>query len=298
MSYRQIYIREANKLSFKDNQILIKRSEETNKVPLEDISFIILEDYKTIITSKLLAELGKHYISLIVCDEKHDPVTITYSYNQHYKQLELLQYQLQATNQLNNSLWKSIIEYKILNQLALILKYKKDSEASQLLSGYLNSVKLGDITNREGLAAKVYFRQIFGGEFIRFYEDSINSALNFGYTIIKSAIVKSLASYGLLPYLGINHKSKTNNFNLAYDLIEPFRPIVDNYVYCNIEELSHPLSFKTRKELVDLLNCKVKIQNKLYTVQFAIDILIQSYIKSLESNKNLLKLPTIITENE
>lgn len=298
MSYRQVYIKSAKKLSYKDNQLLITRDEEINKVPLEDINFIILEDYKTIITSKLLAELSKNYISLIVCDEKHDPATITYSYNQHYKQLEILEYQLYLTNELKNELWKNIIEYKIQNQLSLVFKYEYDERIVSILEEYLNDVNLGDITNREGLAAKIYFRSIFGSQFIRFYDDGINCALNYGYSILKSAIVRSLASYGLLPYLGINHKSKTNNFNLAYDLIEPFRPVVDKYVYHNIEELTAPLSFEIRRDLINILNEKIKINNKLYTVQFAIDIVVQSYIKSIESNKNLLQLPILIFEDD
>lgn len=298
MSYRQIYIKSAKKLSYKDDQLLITREEEQNKVPLEDINFIILEDYKTIITSKLLAQLSKYYISLIICDEKHDPVTITYSYNQHYKQLEVLELQLKLSDTLKEKLWKKVIEYKIQNQLAILFKYEYDPRIVSLLEEYLNDVNPGDSTNREGLAAKIYFRGIFGADFIRFYDDGINATLNYGYSILKSAIVRSLSAHGLLPYLGINHKSKTNNFNLAYDLIEPFRPIVDKYVYNNIEYLTIPLSFDTRKDLVNILNEKVKINNKMYTVQFAVDIVVQSYIKSIESNKDLLQLPILLFEDD
>ena len=84
---------------------------------------------------------------------------------------------------------------------------------------------------------------------------------------------------GLLPYLGIHHKSKTNNFNLAYDLIEPYRPIIDKYVYQNMERLTTPLSFEIRKELIDLLNEQVLINNKFYTVQFSIDVVVQELYK-------------------
>ncbi|NLM63153.1 MAG: type II CRISPR-associated endonuclease Cas1 [Mollicutes bacterium] len=297
MGYRQVYIKKAKKLSFKDNQLVITRDEESNNVPLEDINFIILDSYETIITARLLTELSKHYICLIVCDEFHEPKTITYSYNHHYKQLEVLETQLLATESFNDILWKKIIEFKIKNQLCLINELESNNEeAIKKLSDYLNEVEIGDITNREGLASKIYFRALFGHNFIRFYDDAINMALNYGYTILKSAITRSLVAHGLLPYLGIHHKSKTNNFNLAYDLIEPYRPIIDKYVYQNMERLTTPLSFEIRKELIDLLNEQVLINNKFYTVQFSIDVVVQSYIKSLEENKNNLLLPSLITK--
>ena len=118
----------------------------------------------------------------------------------------------------------------------------KDEDLLLKLNEFLNEVKENDETNREGLTAKMYFRSIFGSNFIRFYDDKINAALNYGYTIIATAIIRNLAVFGLNTYLGIHHNSKINNFNLAYDFLEPYRCLVDKYVYDNVEKLTYPLS--------------------------------------------------------
>ena len=164
------------------------------------------------------------------------------------------------------------------------------------LNEYINEVVNGDIKNREGLAAKMYFRSIFGSDFIRFYDDKINAALNYGYTIIASAIIRNLAVFGLNTYLGIHHNSKINNFNLAYDFLEPYRSIVDKYVFDNQDEIVFPLSFEFRKKLINLLNKEVLHNNKRYTVEYSISLLIKSYIKSFSTGKIALDLPIIIYE--
>ena len=140
------------------------------------------------------------------------------------------------------------------------------------------------------------FRSIFRDEFIRFYDDGVNAALNYGYTIIVSAIIRNLAVFGLNTYLGIHHNSKINNFNLAYDLLEPYRSVVDKFVYDNKDNICYPLSFDFRKKLIDLLNKEVLHNNKKYTIEYSIGLLIKSYIKSFSTGDITLDLPTIIYE--
>ena len=163
-----------------------------------------------------------------------------------------------------------------------------------ILSKYVKEVTIGDETNREGLAAKIYFRSLFGSEFIRFYDDPINAALNYAYQIVKSSIIRTLSIYGLNSYLGINHKSKVNNFNLVYDLIEPFRAIVDLYVYKIKDNLTLPLSFDVRKDLVNILNISVTSNNKKCTLEYSIELLVISYIKALSTGEVSLTFPRVI----
>lgn len=294
MGYRQVIIKKADKLRLKDNQLVVINEEKENKVPLEDINFILIEDNQTVLTARLLAEISKYYIALIICDSKYEPASIMYSFNNHYKQLSVFQKQIQLSVELKEILWKQIITYKIANQIAVIEMTTQDETALNHLKEYISDIKPQDATNREGLAAKIYFRSVFGSEFIRFYNDAINASLNYGYTILKSAITRSLVSFGLNTFLGINHCSQTNNFNLCYDFIEPYRPLVDKYVYDNIENLSYPLSFESRKNILNILNKEVLIDNKHCTVQYSIDVLVKSYINSIEKNQNLLLLPSII----
>lgn len=296
MGYRQVIIKKSDKMKLKDNNLIINNNDRENKIPLEDINYIILEDNKTTITARLLSELSKYFISLIICDEKYEPASIMFAYNNHYKQLETFNLQLSGTNELKGLLWKNIVQKKIENEIISLQMTSKDENVIQKLDQYINEVENNDLTNREGLAAKIYFKSIFGSEFIRFYDDEINSSLNYGYTIIKSCIVRTLVKYGLNTFLGIKHSSKTNNFNLAFDLIEPYRVIVDIFVYNNSDIITYPLSFEIRKSLINLLNNEVIVKGMHCTVEYSIELLVKSYIQSLEENKNMLNFPSIIND--
>lgn len=296
MGYRQVIIKKSEKLHFKDNQLIIDKDESSIKVPLEDIIYILIEDSSTILTTRLLAELGKNAISLIVCDEKFEPTSIMYPYNYHFKQLDVFSHQLEIDDSIKNEFWNQIVKRKIENSIRVLEMTSKEEFPISKLTEYINEITDGDSKNREGLAAKMYFRSLFGSDFIRFYDDNVNAALNYGYTIIASAIIRNLAVYGLNTYLGIHHSSKINNFNLAYDFLEPYRSVVDKFVYDNKDDIVLPLSFEFRKKLINLLNKEVLHQNKKYTIEYSIGLLIKSYIKSFSSGEIKLDLPSIIYE--
>ncbi len=296
MGYRQVIIKKSEKLHFKDKQLIIDKDNQSTKIPLEDINYILIEDSSTIITTRLLAELGKNAISLIVCDERFDPTSIMYPYNYHFKQLDVFSHQLEIDDSIKNEFWNQIVKRKIENSIRVLEMTSKEEFPISKLNEYINEVIEGDSKNREGLAAKIYFRSIFGSDFIRFYDDNINAALNYGYTILASAIIRNLAVYGLNTYLGIHHNSKINNFNLAYDFLEPYRSVIDKFVYDNKDDIVLPLSFEFRKKLINLLNKEVLHQNKKYTIEYSISLLIKSYIKSFSTGEIKLDLPTIIYE--
>lgn len=297
MGYRQVIIKKSEKINFKDNQLVITKDNTQSKVPLEDISFVLIEDSTTIITTRLLAEFGKNAISLIVCDEKYEPTSIMYPYNYHFKQLNVFNNQIQTPEIIKKELWNLIVKRKIENSIKVLEMTSKEECPISILTSYLDEVSDGDIKNREGLAAKLYFRSLFGNKFIRFYDDAVNSALNYGYTIITSSIIRNLAVYGLNTYLGLHHNSKINNYNLAYDLVEPYRCIVDKFVYDNQSEITYPLTFEFRKKLINLLNKEVLHNNKKYTIDYSIGLLIKSYIKTISTGELLLDLPTLIYES-
>lgn len=296
MGYRQVIIKKSEKLHFKDKQLIIDKDNQSTKIPLEDINYILIEDSSTIITTRLLAELGKNAISLIVCDERFEPTSIMYPYNYHFKQLDVFTHQLEIDDSIKNEFWNQIVKRKIENSIRVLEMTSKEEFPISKLNEYINEVIEGDSKNREGLAAKIYFRSIFGSDFIRFYDDNINAALNYGYTILASAIIRNLAVYGLNTYLGIHHNSKINNFNLAYDFLEPYRSVIDKFVYDNKDDIVLPLSFEFRKKLINLLNKEVLHQNKKYTIEYSISLLIKSYIKSFSTGEIKLDLPTIIYE--
>lgn len=296
MGYRQVIIKKSEKLYLKDNSLVVEKEGNSSKVPLEDINYILIEDARTVITSRLLAEIGKSGISLIICDETYKPTSIMYPYNYHFKQLNVFQNQLQLKNEYKTEYWNLIVKQKIENSIRVLEMTSKEEFPISKLNEYKEEVVDGDIKNREGLSAKIYFRSLFGSDFIRFYDDALNNALNYGYTIICSAIIRNLAVLGLNTFLGIHHNSKINNFNLAYDFLEPYRSLVDKFVYDNKEKITDTLSFEFRQKLIDLLNKEVLHNGKKYTVEYSIGLLIKSYVKSFSTGEIILDLPTLIYE--
>lgn len=161
-------------------------------------------------------------------------------------------------------------------------------------------MKSGDKNHAESQAAALYFRVLFGSDFARIQENSINAHLNYGYTVLRSAIARTLVQYGFLPVLGLQHHSELNPFNLADDFIEPFRPIVDLLVYESMLSgcLKDDLSSKSKQDLIALLYHQIKLKSRCYTVLAAMDRTIQSFQAALMENSKSLILPEIVPLKE
>lgn len=154
------------------------------------------------------------------------------------------------------------------------------------------TTQVKDSTNREGLAAKMYFRELFGSDFIRFNEDVVNAGLNYGYSIFRSLITSIIVAKGYLPNLGIFHIGKMNYFNLSDDVIEVFRPIVDDYV---VNNMMQDIMFKQEHKdaLINLTTQKIKIDNKKQTIPNAINIYLDSIFRFLEDDDPELIFPEV-----
>ncbi len=293
MSFRQVIIRKSEKIKLKTNNLCIIQKEKEIKIPLEDIFIILIEDPNTILTTRIVSACVKNKITIVTCDEKHLPVATIIGHNQHHRANYVLNKQLKIDNNINSILWKQLIHKKIYNQ-HLVVKYTTGNEDDlKLLKQYYKSVKENDIDNREGIAAKVFFKSLYGSEFIRFYDDAVNAAMNYGYQIIASAITRELVSFGLDPKIGIWHESKLNSYNLSYDFVEVFRPLVDYCIFENIHNINNELTLKMRKELINILNIRMEMNGKMQTVQYCITQIVKSYISILENKSNHLKLPNI-----
>ena len=232
------------------------------------------------ITSYLINELINNKIKLIFCDEKHNPAGEVIPYYGSFNTSKKILKQTNWKEERKDLVWQQIVKIKIHNQ-AMVLKELKIENYEKLLE-FETQVLPGDKTNREGHAAKVYFNLLFGKKFIRGENDNINSSLDYGYTIMLSTMNKEIVSKGYITQLGINHRSEFNQFNLACDLMEPFRPLVDKIVYenCNLE-----LNKNQKYKLIDVLNNKIEIGHKEQYVGNAIPIYIQSVFDALENEK-------------
>ena len=228
----------------------------------------------------LINELINNKIKLIFCDEKHNPSGEVMPYYGSFNTSKKILNQVKWDSSKKDIVWQQIVKHKIHNQ-AMLLK-KLGIMGYEKILEFEECVEVGDRTNREGHAAKVYFNLLFGKSFIRGEENNINNALNYGYAILLSTINKEIISKGYITQLGINHKSEFNQFNLTCDIMEPFRPLIDEIVYNN---MNFEFDKKQKYKLIDVLNNKVKIDEKEQYVGNAIPIYIQSVFDALENKK-------------
>lgn len=226
MAWRTLLITRPGYLSFKHQAMLIKQDEGAAKVTLEDISAVILDNEKIVISGQLLSALAERNIALITVDETHLPNGVLTSYLPHSRTLQVIRRQMVLGKVVKKRLWQTIIQQKIRNQASVLKAVSAYSEAKRL-DAFVSKVKSGDPFNHEAQASQVYFKTLFGKNFVRREESFINAALNYGYSIIRSLIARQLVGYGFLPILGLRHSSEQNAFNLADDLFEPYRPHVD-----------------------------------------------------------------------
>lgn len=294
MSWRVVYIEKSDRLKLYLDNLKVVREESEVLVPLSDIHTIIVDNQQTVVTARLINKLSKYHILLVFCDEKHLPNTYILSPHSHHQSSKMLKKQISWSTNIKKNMWKQIIQIKIYNQASVLHHLKRSDAVVHQLYVLAETVLEGDQSNREGHAAKLYFKELFGSSFIRERSslDGINSGLNYGYIVLRSTVARSLIAAGLHPGLGIGHINQYNAFNLADDIIEPFRPIVDLWIAILMDEKDY-LDMKTKQKLVYLIsNNKILIGNQKQTILNAISLLIQSFIKSMdEENPDLLVYP-------
>ena len=262
MTWRTIYISDHCHLSYKNNSVLI-RTYEVQSVFLEEINTIILDSNAISLSTYLMNELVKAKIKVIVCNERHNPSFELVPYHIAYDSSRVITKELNIDNSLKDQLWQQIIRFKIRYQAAILKKFNR--EGYEKLSNYSLEVDIGDITNREGHAAKVYFNSLFGINFVRDEDCNINAYLDYGYTVLLSMFNRELVNAGYITQVGIHHKGATNPYNLSCDLMEPFRPIIDCFAF---ENQNIEFCKEQRIKLIGLLNEKYKYQDKnLYLTQ-------------------------------
>lgn len=259
MSWRTVVVTGCAKLSYK-NRYLVVRSEQITTIHFSEIAEIIVESTMATLTSHLVAELTAAKIKLVFCDERHNPLCETVPYYGAHDTAKKLQNQCKWSADVKAKLWAAIIRRKIENQSALLEK-SGCLKSCEILKDYAREVKDGDSSNREGHAAKVYFNALFGKDFCRDACNSVNAALNYGYSILLSALNRIICAKGYATQLGIWHKNEFNEFNLSCDLMEPLRVLVDEKVFANKER---EFNGNYRHELIDILNRQVRFGGKVY----------------------------------
>ena len=276
MSFRTIVITRQSKISYKNRFLVVKKESEEKYVHLSEIDTIIVDSISVSISAYLLKELADNKINIIFCDEKHNPFGELSPYYSRHNTSKQIQEQIHWKKTSKDIIWQKIIENKISNQSKLLKKVK--SPKNKLLLSYVDEIQIGDKTNREGHAAKVYFNELFGKNFSRNNNDNINAALNYGYAVLLSTINKEVINNGYLTQLGIHHKNEFNEFNLTCDIMEPFRIIIDNFVYYN-KDRDFDSSYKL--DLVNIFNNSFKYSGKKYILKDIIKMYVKNTLESI-----------------
>ncbi len=290
MGWRILQITKPCKLSVKNRQLVCENHEDKLTLPIEDISVIVLENKQIIFSNALLSELADSDIVLFSCDFSHIPSGCFAPFHDHSRYAEVAWAQAETSEPLKKRIWQEIVKAKIYNQ-ASCLKFFNRQHHQKLLE-IAKLVQSGDAKNSEAFAANIYWKDLFA-DFNRHNEFDIrNSALNYGYAVIRGCMARSVVGAGLLPCFGVHHANKLNAFNLVDDLMEPFRPFVDFQVnklnISNLEELDS----QTKNKLVEILTQNCSVNNEEVTLLRACDILALSVAKTIK-NKNIryLQLP-------
>ena len=282
MSWRIIVISKRAKLDLQLGKMVV-RSDEITKIVLSEISTIIIESTAVSITASLISELAKRKIKVIFCDEKRNPSCELVNYYGSHDTSNKIRKQIAWKQQTKEAIWTEIVTDKIRKQKDLLeLLGRKESA---LLDTYLKEITWNDGTNREGHAAKVYFNSLFGLDFTRTEDCLINAALNYGYSVLMSAFAREIVASGYLTQLGIFHDNMFNQFNLASDLMEPFRILIDREVLMmTLEVFQH----SEKMQLVNVLNHEVRIDGKVQYVNNAIKIYCKSVFDALSEDDSAL----------
>lgn len=289
MSWRTVVISSRCKLDLNMGYMVV-RGEETKRIFIDEISILIIENPAVSMTGCLLSELSKNKIKIIFCDEMRNPYGELQSYYGCHDSSRKIKAQMQWTDEIKKTVWTEIVSEKIRNQ-AYVLECFGYTDRSDILKEYVRGIHYGDETNREGHAAKVYFNALFGMDFSRGQDNFINAALNYGYSLLLSAINREIVANGYLTQLGIFHDNMFNQFNLSCDLMEPFRPVIDREVY----EMDLSSFEKEQKyRLIMLLNSPITISGSEQTLLNALKIYTKSIFDALNDfDLSLIKFPIL-----
>lgn len=282
-------------LSLKDHQLVItfKDNNDTVTRPIEDIGFVVIEHPEVTFSIPVLNELADNNVSVVFCDKKKMPKTMLMTLEGNTTQQESYKFQIDATAPTKKNVWKQLIESKIKNQSLLLNKVGKNGD---VLKQFYMNVKSGDTDNREGAAAREYWGNLFGDGFRREREGlPPNNLLNYGYTILRAAVARALIGSGLYPAFGVFHRNRYNAFPLADDVMEPYRPFVDEIVYyLYYDGAVNELDNQAKGKLLRVLFSDVRMGKVTRPLENALSLTTASLLKMFKGETDKLSLPMLI----
>lgn len=262
------------------------------KMPIEDIAFLILDNYQITINTKVLFDLMENNVAVITTDDKHMPFAIMQPFAGHSEHSDKIKKQIAVSDPLKKQLWKQTILSKIQNQKNVLIKYDRDFKK---MDNYLSLMQSGDITNMEGKAAKYYWMNLWDDFTRDRFGSEPNNMLNYGYSILRSIVARALVGSGLLTVLGIFHQNKYNPHCLADDIMEPYRPFVDMmvYEYIRMKGCTEIIRMEEKKYLLSIPTIDVVIKKKKRPLMIAVTDTTASLSACYEGKKRVIDYPII-----
>ncbi|WP_281336137.1 type II CRISPR-associated endonuclease Cas1 [Flavobacterium eburneipallidum] len=295
MIKKSILIENKTSITTKNLQLVIQSEIRESSVPIEDIGFLVLDHPEIYLSLPAMNLLVENNTAVIICSKNHLPNGMFLNLNSHHIQQEVFRNQIEASVPLKKQLWQQTIVEKITNQGILLTKITQNKNSFEFLA---SKVLSGDTTNMEGVAASQYWKSFFDTYDINFrrerFGDYPNNFLNYGYAILRAATARALSGSGLLNTLGIHHKSKYNAFALADDIMEPFRPLVDEKVFeimQNYEE--QELNTKIKAELLQVLTRTVYFKDEKSPLMVALQKTASSLQQCFMGSRKKIKYPKL-----
>ncbi|HFA47476.1 MAG TPA: type II CRISPR-associated endonuclease Cas1 [Bacteroidetes bacterium] len=286
-------------LSTRNEQLVISNRDKKSETsqPIEDLGYLVLDHPQITVSYTAMQKLAANNVAVIYCNEKHLPASMLLSLDAHYTQNERFRIQLEASEPLKKQLWKQTVEAKIGNQAKVLQKF---GGGEQPLLRFAREVKSGDPTNREGQAARHYWKKVFApliGPFKRErFGPPPNNLLNYGYALLRAATARALAGTGLLCTLGIHHHNRYNAFALADDIMEPYRPFVDELVMRMLTNglPNEDLSTEDKASLLRIFAIDTKMPGQFSPLMIALNKTASSLVQCFEGTKRKIIYPEIL----
>ncbi|TYB79753.1 type II CRISPR-associated endonuclease Cas1 [Bizionia myxarmorum] len=292
MLKKTILIEKKSKITCENLQLKIKSESREASIPIEDIGFIVIDNPEVYISITALNLLVENNSAVIICGKTHLPNGLFLNLNSHHIQQEMFRNQIQASMPLKKQLWQQTVKEKINNQGKLLTTITKSKNNFEFLASKVTS---GDTTNMEGVAASFYWKSFFDSSFRRErFGDYPNNFLNYGYAILRAATARALSGSGLLNTLGIHHKSKYNAFALADDIMEPFRPIIDEAVHTIMQHYDEQeLNTEIKSILLQTLTRTVYFKDEKSPLMVAIQKTASSLQQCYAGKRKKIKYPKL-----
>lgn len=295
MAWRGLHLTQAARLSLADSQICVKQDAGEVRLALEDIAWIVVDTPQATLSSALMSACMEAGIALIFTDQRHTPSGIALPFHRHHRQGGIAKLQIDAKDGLKKRLWQTIVRRKILNQAASLSVL--DRKNAETLAEIARHVEPGDPDNVEARAARFYWGRLFR-DFVRDDDDDLrNKMLNYGYAVVRAGVARALVASGFLPAFGLKHDGAANAFNLADDLVEPFRPFVDALAcktFHDGADKNSDLTLEGRRAMAGVLLLNGKVGEEKVSLLVAAEMAAASLARALEFEKPaFLELPEL-----